>query len=139
MSEISLDPNISSLLEKDFITYKGEKKVSDVLYKKRSLSRGNFYAVWCVDYEQSLDDYFKAEIELADKFTRFRLINIEALTKNAKNKDRILSHLSDNKKWLTEGKYEVYSTSFNSFEFVICDGAEEEEKAVAILLFRNLS
>jgi hypothetical protein len=130
-----LRPDILNLVKKEIIYYKGESKILKFIEeKKREINHTNFYAIWCIDYQQQLHDYFQNEKVLDDnEVKRYRLINKEAL----KDKGQIKTHLQENKESIITGKYTVYSTTFSSFEFVICFRAVEGENAIAIQLFKD--
>ena len=40
---------------------KGETEILKLLSEKRGLSKDNFYAVWCMDYQQPLESHFEQE------------------------------------------------------------------------------
>jgi hypothetical protein len=116
---------------------KGETEILKLLSEKRGLSKDNFYAVWCMDYQQPLESYFEQEKELYKRgINRHRLINKNFL--HNKRED-IRKHLSENEDAIRKNKYFVYSTNLTDFEIIICDRAMNDQDAIAIQLFRDIA
>jgi len=114
----------------------GEEQVIKFVERYRETTKGEFRGIWCKGYdEESLRNYFSAEKSLVDKNVhRVRLINTTSI-----REDRIRDHLKDNMHYIINGTYEVYSTTFENFELVICGRVIDGENSIVIQLFGDVA
>jgi hypothetical protein len=123
-------------LQREIDYHRGEGQIIRFTGEMRNLSVGRFYAMWCTDYEQQLDEYFEGEKDMEKRrVKRYRLINKDVL----KGKDMIKNHLLDNIDAIINENYYVYSTSHIGFEIVICFKAIKQKDAIAIQLFPDMT
>lgn len=92
-------------------------------------------AMWCLDYDTSLDTYFQKEAE-SFKGKRKRLFNLATLSRRQSNILALKKHLLENQHDIINGNYEVYSTDFSSYEILLYTRVKNS-KDIAVQLFNS--
>jgi hypothetical protein len=111
-----------------------EPKILQLLQELKT-NATEFSAMWCLDYDTSLDTYFQKEAE-SFKGKRRRLFNLTTLNQRRGNISALKKHLSENQNDIINGNYEVYSTDFSRFEIILYTRVKNG-RDIAVQLFNS--